>query len=74
MQLSQRLDLCNKFSKRKTVQQHRNICVILSMLAVKLPGPLSLAFFTKDTLNYLFNNLVSNTHSLIYLLNYSSLI
>jgi len=61
MKLSQMLDLSNKTPKRKTVDQHRNICVILGILADKLPGPLSIALLTKDTLTYLFNNMVSNT-------------
>lgn len=54
------LDLSNKTPKRKTVDQHRNICVILGILADKLPGPSSIALLTKDTLSYLFNNMVSN--------------
>jgi len=61
MKLSQMLDLSNKTPKRKTVDQHRNICVILGILADKLPGPLSIALLTKDTLTYLFNNMVSST-------------
>lgn len=52
------LDLSNKIPKRKTVDQHRNICVILGILADKLPGPSSIALLTKDTLTYLFNNMV----------------
>jgi len=56
------LDLSNKTSKRKTVDQHRNICVILGILADKLPGPSSIALLTKDTLTYLFSNMVRNTH------------
>lgn len=63
LKLSQMLDLSNKTAKRKTVDQHRNICVILGILADKLPGPSSIALLTKDTLTYLFNNMVSNnTH------------
>lgn len=54
------LDLSNKNSKRKTVDQNRNICVILGILADKLPGPSSIALLTNDTLTYLFNNMVSN--------------
>lgn len=59
MKLSQMLDLSNKIPKRKTVDQHRNICVILGILADKLPGPSSIALLTKDTLTYLFNNMVN---------------
>lgn len=54
------LDFTNKIPKRKTVDQHRNICVILGILADKLPGPTSIALLTKDTLTYLFNNMVNN--------------
>lgn len=62
MKLSQMLDLSNKTPKRKTVDQHRNICVILGILADKLPGPSSIALLTKDTLTYLFNNMVSSIY------------
>lgn len=60
MKLSQMLDLSNKIPKNKTVDQHRNISVILGILADKLPGPSSIALLTKDTLTYLFNNMVIN--------------
>lgn len=60
------LDLCNKSSIHKTAKQHRNICVILGMLTIKLPGPASVALLTEDTLNYLYNNMVSCTLSLIH--------
>lgn len=58
MKLSQMLDLSKKTPKHKTVDQHRNICVILGILADKLPGPSSIALLTNDTLTYLFNNMV----------------
>ncbi|XP_025190728.1 RING finger and SPRY domain-containing protein 1-like [Melanaphis sacchari] len=67
MKLSQMLDLSNKTPKRKTVDQHRNICVILGILADKLPGPLSIALLTKDTLTYLFNNMDLQVHPSIIL-------
>lgn len=56
------LDLSNKTPRRKTIDQHRNICVILGILADKLPGPSSIALLTKDTLTYLFNNMVSTPY------------
>jgi len=71
MKLSQMLDLSNKTPKRKTVDQHRNICVILGILADKLPGPLSIALLTKDTLTYLFNNMVRNTKKHQYYILYN---
>ncbi|XP_050423830.1 RING finger and SPRY domain-containing protein 1-like [Adelges cooleyi] len=67
MKLSQMLDLSNKLPKRKTVDQHRNICVILGILADKLPGPLSIALLTKETLTYLFNNMDLQMHPSIIL-------
>lgn len=70
MKLSQLLDLSNKTPKRKTIDQHRNICVILGILADKLPGPSSIALLTKDTLTYLFNNMVSNIHVHTYIHTY----
>lgn len=49
------------FRLRKTVpvHHHRNICVILGVLAEKLPGPSSVALLTPGTLEYLITNLVS---------------
>lgn len=43
---------------RKAVHYHRNICVILGVLAEKLPGPSSVAMLTPGTLEYLITNLV----------------
>ncbi|VVC45327.1 Hypothetical protein CINCED_3A017770 [Cinara cedri] len=67
LKLSQMLDLSNKTPKHKTVDQHRNICVILGILADKLPGPSSIALLTKDTLTYLFNNMDLQVHPSIIL-------
>lgn len=43
------------------VHYHRNICVILGVLAEKLPGPSSVAMLTSSTLEYLIMNLVRST-------------
>lgn len=40
------------------VHHHRNMCVILGVLAEKLPGPSSVAMLTPGTLEYLIANLV----------------
>ncbi|XP_050524153.1 RING finger and SPRY domain-containing protein 1-like [Daktulosphaira vitifoliae] len=67
IKLSFMLDLSNKTPKCKTIDQHRNICVILGILADKLPGPSSIALLTKETLTYLFNNMNLQVHPSIIL-------
>lgn len=45
IKLSFMINLSNLISKRRTVDKYRNICVILGMLAEKLPGLPSIVFF-----------------------------
>ncbi|XP_065219898.1 RING finger and SPRY domain-containing protein 1-like [Planococcus citri] len=59
LRLSKMLNLSKyaSYRIRKAVHYHRNICVILGVLAEKLPGPSSVAMLTPGTLEYLITNL-----------------
>ncbi|KAK7583785.1 hypothetical protein V9T40_004748 [Parthenolecanium corni] len=48
-----------RLRKMVPVHHHRNMCVILGVLAEKLPGPSSVAMLTPGTLEYLIANLDS---------------
>lgn len=48
----------HRVRKLVPINYHRNLCVILGVLAEKLPGPSSAAMLTPSTLDYLIMNLV----------------
>jgi hypothetical protein len=62
IKLTQIFDLnsATSLKGRSSPNRHRNISIVLGCIAEKLAGPRSIAIFTKDTLDYLITNLVSN--------------
>jgi hypothetical protein len=54
------LNSATSMKGRASPNRHRNISIVLGCVAEKLAGPRSIAIFTRDTLDYLIANLVSD--------------
>ncbi|BET00460.1 SPRY domain [Nesidiocoris tenuis] len=69
LRLARHFDLShkNRVLRGKDPRRHRNICIVLGVLAEKLSGPSSVAILTRGTLDYLIGNLEEDVEPIVTL-------